>query len=100
MKKSLKNVRTFDELLDTKYGKAGTKKRNSFERGSDVFMLSVMLRETRREAGMTQEQLAEKVGTKKSSISRLENGNVDVELSTLYKIFEDGLGMRVRIQVG
>lgn len=100
MKKSLKNVRTFDELLDTKYGKAGTKKRNSFERGSDVFMLSVMLRETRREAGMTQEQLAEKVGTKKSTISRLENGNVDVELSTLYKIFEDGLGKRVRIQVG
>ena len=100
MKKSLKNVRTFDELLDTKYGKAGTKKRNSFERGSNVFMLSVMLRETRREAGMTQEQLAEKVGTKKSTISRLENGNVDVELSTLYKIFEDGLGMRVRIQVG
>lgn len=100
MKKSLKNVRTFDELLDTKYGKAGTKKRNSFERGSDVFMLSVMLRETRRKAGMTQEQLAEKVGTKKSTISRLENGNVDVELSTLYKIFEDGLGMRVRIQVG
>lgn len=100
MKKSLKNVRTFDELLDTKYGKAGTKKRNSFERGSDVFMLSVMLRETRREAGMTQEQLAEKVGTKKSTISRLENGNVDVQLSTLYKIFEDGLGKRVRIQVG
>lgn len=100
MKKSLKNVRTFDELLDTKYGKAGTKKRNSFERGSDVFMLSVMLRETRRKAGMTQEQLAEKVGTKKSTISRLENGNVDVQLSTLYKIFEDGLGMRVRIQVG
>lgn len=53
MKKSLKNVRTFDELLDEKYGKVGTKKRNSFERGSDVFMLSVMLRETRREAGMT-----------------------------------------------
>lgn len=100
MKKSLKNVRTFDELLDAKYGKAGTKKRNSFERGSDVFMLSVMLRETRREAGMTQEQLAEKVGTKKSYISRLENGNVDVQLSTLYKIFEDGLGKRVRIQVG
>lgn len=100
MKKSLKNVRTFDELLDTKYGKAGTKKRNSFERGSDVFMLSVMLRETRRKAGMTQEQLAEKVGTKKSTISRLENGNVDVQLSTLYKIFEDGLGKRVRIQVG
>lgn len=100
MKKSLKNVRTFDELLDTKYGKAGTKKRNCFERGSDVFMLSVMLRETRRKAGMTQEQLAEKVGTKKSTISRLENGNVDVQLSTLYKIFEDGLGKRVRIQVG
>lgn len=99
MKKSLKNVRTFDELLDAKYGKAGTKKRNSFERGSDVFMLSVMLRETRREAGMTQEQLAEKVGTKKSYISRLENGNVDVQLSTLYKIFEDGLGKRVCVTI-
>lgn len=48
---------------------------------------------------MTQEQLAEKVGTKKSYISRLENGNCDVQLSTLYRIFEFGLGKKVNLSI-
>jgi predicted transcriptional regulator len=49
---------------------------------------------------MTQKQLAEKVGTKKSYISRLENGKCDIQLSTLYKIFESGLGKKVNIMFG
>jgi transcriptional regulator with XRE-family HTH domain len=55
------------------------------------------LKEARKEANMTQKQLAEKVGTKKSYISRLENGKCDIQLSTLYKIFESGLGKKVNI---
>ncbi|MEY3311826.1 MAG: hypothetical protein RL348_1166, partial [Bacteroidota bacterium] len=48
---------------------------------------------------MTQEQLADKVGTKKSYISRLENGTADIQLSTLYRIFEKGLGRSVQLHI-
>jgi HTH-type transcriptional regulator/antitoxin HipB len=58
-----------------------------------------MLKEARREARLTQEQLALKVGTKKSYISRLENGKCDIRLSTLYRIFEEGLGKRISLLI-
>ncbi len=58
-----------------------------------------MLKAARKEANMTQEQLADKIGTKKSYISRLENGNSDVNVSTLYKIFESGLGRQLRLAI-
>jgi transcriptional regulator with XRE-family HTH domain len=59
-----------------------------------------MLREARQRANLTQEELADKVGTKKSYISRLENGKCDIQLSTLYRIFEDGLNTRVNLIFG
>jgi len=93
----IKNARSFDGLLDAKYGKAGTKARDKFEEKAQYFVLSEMLKEARKEAKLTQEQLAEKVGTKKSYISKLENGNCDIQLSTLYRIFEIGLGKKVRL---
>jgi transcriptional regulator with XRE-family HTH domain len=61
--------------------------------------LSAVLKDARRLANMTQEQLADKVGTKKSYISRLENGNADIQLSTLYRIFEKGLGRSVQLEI-
>lgn len=96
----IKNARTFDELLDIKYGNIGTEKRDDFEEKAQYFVISEMLKEARREAKMTQEQLAVKVGTKKSYISRLENGKCDIQLSTLYRIFEFGLGKKVNLLIG
>ena len=90
----------FEELLQIKYGALGAKKRDEFETKAQYFVISEMLKETRLEAKMTQEQLAEKVGTKKSYISRLENGKCDIQLSTLYKIFEFGLGKKVNVLFG
>jgi transcriptional regulator with XRE-family HTH domain len=81
-------------------GKIGTKSRNKFEKKAQYFVISEMLKEARKEANLTQEQLAEKVGTKKSYISRLENGNCDIQLSTLYRIFESGLGKKVNLFIG
>jgi transcriptional regulator with XRE-family HTH domain len=83
-----------------KYGKIGAEKRDDFEEKAQYFVISEMLKEARKEANMTQEQLAEKIGTKKSYISRLENGKCDIQLSTLYRIFEFGLGKRVNIMFG
>ncbi|MBL4753437.1 MAG: helix-turn-helix transcriptional regulator [Flavobacteriales bacterium] len=93
--KTMKDAKTFDELLDRKYGKVGAKKRNEFEGKAHMFIISEMLKEARKEANMTQQQLADKVNTKKSYISRLENGKGNIQLSTLIRIFETGLGRRI-----
>lgn len=93
----IRNAKNFDELLDKKYGEIGSEKRDIFEEKAQYFVISEVLKEARKEANMTQEQLAEKVGTKKSYISRLENGKCDIQLSTLYRIFEFGLGKRVNL---
>lgn len=100
MKNKISDVNNFDELLNIKYGEIGTEKRDEFEEKAQYFVISEMLKEARKEANMTQEQLAEKVGTKKSYISRLENGKCDIQLSTLYRIFEFGLGKRVNLLFG
>lgn len=96
-KDSIKKTKNFDELLDIQYGKIGTGKRDEFETKAQYFVISEILKEARREAKLTQEELANKVGTKKSYISRLENGKCDIQLSTLYRIFEDGLGKRISL---
>ena len=96
----IRKSKTFDELLDNKYGKIGEKKRDTFEEKAQYFVISEMLKEARKDANMTQEQLADKFGTKKSYISRLENGKCDIQLSTLYRIFEFGLGKRINLLIG
>jgi DNA-binding XRE family transcriptional regulator len=88
-------ITDFDTLLDLEHGKIGTVTRSKFEEQSQLFIVSEMLKAARKEANMTQEELAEKVGTKKSYISKLENGKVNVRLSTLIQIFEEGLNRRV-----
>ncbi len=72
--KDYSKVRTFDELIDLEHGKIGTDSRNRYEEGAQMFIVSEMLKSARKEANMTQEQLAEKAGTKKSYISKIENG--------------------------
>ncbi|WP_262885341.1 helix-turn-helix domain-containing protein [Cyclobacterium xiamenense] len=57
------------------------------------------MKEERRISNMTQEQLALKTGTKKSFISRIENGKSDIQLSTLYRILEIGLGKKVSFTI-
>ncbi|MCT4591577.1 MAG: helix-turn-helix domain-containing protein [Carboxylicivirga sp.] len=93
--KTIKDAKNFDELLDIKYGKLGTEERNDFEVKAKAFVIGEMIKEARKEANMTQEALAAKTGTKKSYISRLENGKIDIQISTLFKIFEEGLGRKV-----
>jgi len=58
-----------------------------------------MLREERTKAKLTQEQLAEKTGTKKSYISRIEAGKSDIQISTFYRIIELGLRKRLTISI-
>ncbi len=93
--KTVRDAKNFDELLDIKYGKLGTEKRDDFEVKAKSFVIGEIIKEARKKAHMTQEALAAKTGTKKSYISRLENGKIDIQISTLFKIFEEGLGLKL-----
>jgi DNA-binding XRE family transcriptional regulator len=89
------DIKTFDELIEREHGKIGTDSRNEYEERAQMFIVSEMLKEARKEANMTQEQLAEKAGTKKSYISKIENAKGNIQLSTLIRIFEKGLNRKI-----
>lgn len=93
--KKYENIRTFDELIELEHGKVGSESRNNFDENSQMFIISEMLKEARKNANLTQEQLAEKAGTKKSYISKIENAKGNIQLSTLIRIFEVGLNRRI-----
>jgi len=94
------HLTTFDEHLDKRYGIVGTEDRANFEIKAKAFAIGEIIRDARKEASMTQEQLADRTGTKKSFISRIENGHSDIQLSTLYRLMEIGLGKRVNLTIG
>ena len=98
-KQKTKNITTFDEHLDSRYGKIGSAKRTEFEIKAKAFAIGEVIKEERRLCSMTQEQLAEKTGTKKSFISRIENGHSDIQLSTLYRLLEIGLGRKITLTI-
>lgn len=96
----MKNVTDFDDLLKVEYGKKGTPARDKYDADSLAFRLGVMLKEARKDAQVTQEELAERTGTKKSYISRIERGQSDIQISTYYKLIEIGLGKHLNISIG
>jgi DNA-binding XRE family transcriptional regulator len=96
----MQKITTFEELLKNKYGEKGTDKRDLYDAESLAFRLGVMLKEARIEANLTQEELAQKTGTKKSYISRIERGLSDIQISTYYKLIELGLGKHLTISIG
>jgi len=92
-----KDITTLDEILSQKYGVRGAVKREIWEQEFETFRLGVLLEEARLKIGMTQEELAEKCGTNKSYISRIENNSSDIRLSTLMKIIQQGLGGHLKL---
>lgn len=99
MKKVAENITAFEDHLDKQYGEAGSEKRVNFEIKAKAFAIGELIKEERRLAHLTQQQLADKTGTKKSFISRIENGHTDIQLSTLYKLLEVGLGRKISISI-
>ena len=96
-KVSKKNITTLDEILDKKYGKKGAPKREKWEQEFEAFRLGALLEDARLKMGLTQEELADKCGTNKSYISRIENNASDIRLSTLMKIIQQGFGGHLKL---
>lgn len=93
------NIKSFDKHLEERYGEKGTLKRTQFEAKAKVFAIGEMIKEERKQANLTQEQLAAKISAKKSYISRIENGKSDIQLSTLFKLFKFGLGRKINFTI-
>jgi HTH-type transcriptional regulator / antitoxin HipB len=98
MKKNNKIV-SFEEHLAKEYGGHGTPAREEYEQGYEAFKLGVIIQELRKKRNLTQEQLAEKCGTTKNYISRIENDASDIRLSTLMRILREGLGANLKLSV-
>lgn len=99
MKAKKNNSSTLDQFKEKHYGKRGTKKRDNLESGYQDFRVGALIHEARIEQGMTQEELANKVGTTKSYISKIENNIKEVRISTLQKIVELGLGGHLQLSI-
>lgn len=93
------NTMTLGQFKDKHYGKPGTEKRDALDAGYENFKIGAMILEARLEKGLTQAQLAEKVGTTKSYISKIENNIKEVRFSTLQKIIETGLGGHLELSI-
>jgi len=98
MKKD-KRITSFDDHLDEQYGKAGTESRDKFQEEFETFKIGVLIQEARKKQQLTQQQLAEKVGTTKNYISRIENNASDIRLSTLMRIIREGLGGSLKLSL-
>jgi len=94
-----KNTLNLEDFKEKYYGKPGTKNRDELEAGYENFKIGAMLHQARMEKGLTQEELAIKVGTTKSYISKIENNVKEVRLSTLQKIVELGLGGHLELSI-
>ena len=97
--KPASHLTSFADHLNKQYGERGTTTREEFEEGFEAFKLGAMLQELRKEKGLTQAQLAEKCGTTKTYISRIENDASDIRLSTLMRIIREGLGGHLKLSV-
>lgn len=99
MKTKNKNLTSLEEFKEKNYGKRGSIKRNELEAGYEAFKIGALIHDKRLEMGMTQEQLAEKVGTTKSYISKIENNLKEARISTLQKIVELGFGGQLELNI-
>ena len=99
MKTKKNNILTLEGFKEKHYGKKGTIKRDQLEAGFEDFKIGVLIYEARLEKGMTQAELAEKVGTTKSYISKIENNIKEARISTLQKIIELGFGGQLELNI-
>jgi len=100
MKKNENNhLISFTDHIDQQYGIRGTEQREKFQEEFEAFKIGVMILKLRKENGLTQQQLADKCGTTKTYISRIENDASDIRLSTLMRIIREGFGKHLKLSV-
>ena len=100
MKTTTKKMRTvsLDELTDKYIGKRGTPERDKFEYELKADIIGEIIKQTRLEKNLTQEQLGDLIGVQKAQISKIENNTKDVRFSTILRVF-DALKAKVNLSI-
>ena len=91
-------ISDYSAVLAEKYGAVDSPERNQFNEEAYAFYTGQILKDARKEAKMTQSELAMRINATKSYISRIENGHADIQLATLFKIFQ-GLGRKISFTI-
>ena len=91
-------MKTLDQMKDDHIGKIGTLERDKYEFDLKVEILGQMIKSTRKERHLTQEQLGELIGVRKSQISKLERNTKNVTIETILKVFR-ALKTNIRFSV-
>lgn len=96
LKEISKDIYDVDAWMDEQYGKVGTPKREEFRREAYSYCVGQLISDARKQEKMTQSELAEKVGTNKTYISRIEKGVIEPGVGLFFRII-DALGLRIDI---
>ena len=91
--------KTINEHFDVKYGKVGSESRLEFQQKAEAYFIAELVKEKRKEANLTQEELASRINVTRTYISKIERAVGDIRISTLRKIVEVGLGGTLQINV-
>lgn len=89
----LKELPTTEDMISKEYGAKGTVSREEFDAKSRAWYYAEILKNARKQAGITQQQLADKIGKKREYVAMLEKGETDMQLSTFLMISE-AVGLR------
>lgn len=90
------NVHSMDAVLDELYGKVGTPEREAFREEAYAYCVGQMISDARKREKMTQDELAKKVGSSKSYISKIEHGLIEPGVGLFFRIIE-ALGLKLEI---
>jgi len=98
-KKNPVNPKTINDHFNQKHGYPGSSNRLKFNQKAEAYMVAELVKESRKKAHMTQEQLAKKLNVNRAYISKIERASTDIRISTLKRIIETGLGGKLHINV-
>ena len=91
-----KETHSVNDYLDANYGKIGTPEREEFSKNASSFYYGELIKETRKEKHLTQQQLADKIGKERAYIAKIEQGKTDMQISNFVQII-NALGLTLQI---
>ena len=94
--KKIEQLQTVNHDLDVRYDKAGTRSRDEFDAKAKAWYYAECLKDARKKAGMTQQDVADIIGKKRSYVALIERGETDMQLST-FIMMSEAVGLRVAL---
>lgn len=92
------DYKRFEDLENKYFGEMGTPEREEYEFDLKMELIGEKIKQLRIQNNLTQSQLGELIGVKRSQISKLEHGNHSASVSTIMKVFQ-AMKAKVRLRI-